>query len=117
MGLSAKSYAVTYQALHFVYETDNMDMSTVPQEVPRLDGGDDEHRTGSEDRKSNSDAIYRRGYKSHRPRGGPMKYLLIGAALLAALQIGIHHGRELGYSQGWSDAHCGRGQDCEAGQE
>jgi hypothetical protein len=36
---------------------------------------------------------------------------------IAGVQLGIRHGRDLGYSQGWSDAHCGKGLDCEAGQE
>jgi hypothetical protein len=46
-----------------------------------------------------------------------MRYLLIAFALLAALQIGIAHGRKLGYSEGWSDAHCGVGLSCESGEE
>ena len=46
-----------------------------------------------------------------------MKYLLFAVALLVALQVGIHHGREIGYSDGWRDAHCGVGLSCESGDE
>ncbi len=42
---------------------------------------------------------------------------------IAAVLIGVsiayayHLGSNAGYSQGWSDAHCGSGLACEAGQE
>lgn len=46
-------------------------------------------------------------------------YWLLAVFLLfiVGVQIGIAHGRNLGYSQGWSDAHCGPGNSCEAGDE
>jgi len=43
--------------------------------------------------------------------------ILIWLAFLAGVQFGIKHGKDLGYAQGWSDAHCGPGLDCEAGQD
>ena len=48
---------------------------------------------------------------------------IISAVLIAlvlfviGVQLGIRHGRELGYSDGWRDAHCGVGQSCESGDE
>lgn len=50
--------------------------------------------------------------------GGSMKWLLVALLILVAgIQIGIRHGRNLGYAEGWSDANCGKGQNCEAGEE
>lgn len=44
---------------------------------------------------------------------------LIVAAFIAALAIvlAFHAGLRIGYNQGWSDAHCGVGNQCEGGQE
>lgn len=45
-------------------------------------------------------------------------WVLVGFVLfITGVQIGIAHGRGLGYEQGWSDANCGPGRVCEAGQE
>jgi hypothetical protein len=40
--------------------------------------------------------------------------LLIGTVVLAQT---YRAGENWGYSQGWSDAHCGTGNSCESGQE
>ena len=43
---------------------------------------------------------------------------IFGMAFLAALAVilAFHAGLHVGYNQGWSDAHCGAGNQCEAGQ-
>lgn len=40
-------------------------------------------------------------------------------AFIAAISIAsaFHMGLRIGYNQGWSDAHCGVGNQCESGQE
>lgn len=44
--------------------------------------------------------------------------VLIAASLIAGGIFKTYKlGQEKGYSQGWSDAQCGKGQDCEAGQD
>lgn len=39
--------------------------------------------------------------------------LLLGSAIVSQIYI---YGNNKGYAQGWSDANCGPGRDCEAGQ-
>lgn len=47
---------------------------------------------------------------------------ILGAVILflivfiVGVQVGISHGRDLGYIDGWSDAHCGKGLSCESGE-
>ena len=46
-------------------------------------------------------------------------YVIIAALILfiIGVQVGIRHGKEMGYSDGWSDAHCGTEITCEGGQQ
>lgn len=49
-----------------------------------------------------------------------MQKIIIGVLVGLVMTTGFvayKSGMHTGYASGWSDAHCGKGLDCEAGQE
>lgn len=46
-----------------------------------------------------------------------MKTLAVLIVVLVVFVVGVQVGTWHGYSMGWSDAHCGEGNNCESGQE